>query len=83
MKKLKLFLLFLIILSCNRNDDHCEKWKVEEWCEPKNSSTYCGGHTTNDLTFCNDDLNNVSVGVVIMWHEDSNAKNYRKFLQKL
>lgn len=84
MKKLLfIFLIITFIFSCKDDNEKCEKWKVEQWCEPKVPSVYCGSHTTNDLTFCNDDLNGATVGNTVMWKENSDAKYYRKFLQKL
>ena len=84
MKKIIFFsVLITVFISCERNESHCEKWKLEEWCEPKQPNVYCGSHTTNELTLCNDDLNSASVGNTVMWKETSDVKYYRKFLQKL
>lgn len=74
----------LAALSCRKDDERkCETWKVEEWCEPKNSQSYCGSSTINEKPLCDESLQGASAGNVVMYREDSNVKYYRRFIQKM
>ena len=78
-------LVSVFLISCSKSEDNSKStWKVEEWCTPKVSGVVgCQTHVQTQKEFYNKDIVGVQVGSIVMYHEDSNVKEYRKFLQKL
>lgn len=81
MKKIIALFLILSFLSCKKDEPTCEWWVVDEWCEPilSNSGVYCLSYYDIDYKDCD---GGHYEGQVVMYHSDSNVKNYRRFNHK-
>jgi hypothetical protein len=81
MKKiLPLLLSCILFVACKKDKTQCYYYDVEEWCVPKGTGIYgCQTHTyQSNFKECN----SYAQGEVVMYHEDANVKQYRKFSNK-
>lgn len=85
MKKLILILIIpILFLNCSDDTDNSRSnWSVSEWCVPKVAGVAgCQTPYTSNKDFFNRDIKGVTAGTVVMYHEDTNVKEYRRFLKK-
>lgn len=84
MKKLCIYLLFMIVISCKKNSDSaCEKWLVRDYCVASQNVSCDRSGTYHEMSICGDDLKLAKDHKVKLRLDEGDVKLYTQFVKKV
>lgn len=80
---LLLFTLILSLFSCKKDSQECEKWLVQDFCYPKNSTVHCFQYDPKERSVCGDELSLARQGKVKIRKEDQDVRLTTVYIRKV
>lgn len=75
--------VIISLFSCKKGSQDCEKWLVQDFCYPKNSTVHCFKYDPIERTVCGDDLSLARQGKVKVRRDDQDVKLTTTYIRKV